>query len=341
MKKNSMQDRILQIFLENPGIPLSGETLANRLSVSRTAVWKAVGKLRDTGYEITGTPKLGYRLKAPDGQNASSGHFNAAEITALLSPQAKEFFRIRIVRETGSTNSDVRDRGISGEQEGYVLLAESQTAGRGRQGRSFYSPKDSGLYMSILLRPALPASEAVLLTAMAGVAASRAVESLLQSSGSVMIKWVNDLYFHDRKICGILTEGVLSMESGGLDQAVLGLGFNLSEPPEGWPAEIREVAGSIFAEKTSGQDARVRLAAAFLNEFLPLYLHLSEKTFLPEYRARMLLFGREVEVMDFDRPLGKALVTGLDDQCRLLVRFQGEDTITPIGSGEVRVKPVG
>ena len=144
-------------------------------------------------------------------------------------------------------------------------------------------------------------------------------------------------------VCGMAYKGRIKEDFGNYKmRAIPALMYHsISEVPEGWPAEIREVAGSIFAEKTSGQDARVRLAAAFLNEFLPLYLHLSEKTFLPEYRARMLLFGREVEVMDFDRPLGKALVTGLDDQCRLLVRFQGEDTITPIGSGEVRVKPVG
>ena len=340
MKKPTLQQKILQIFLENPGEPLSGESLAARLQVSRTAVWKAVGKLREQGYEIEGTPKLGYRLTQDPENSSGKERFNAAEITALLTDEAKNFFRVRTVAETGSTNSDVRDLGLTGESEGFVLIAESQTAGRGRMGRSFYSPKNSGLYLSILLRPELPAAEAVLLTAMAGVAASRAVESLLPeaslSGHPVMIKWVNDLFYHGRKICGILTEGVLSVESGGLEQAVLGLGFNLSKPDQGWPEELSGIAGEVFESGVPG--SRIRLAASFLNKFLPLYRGLSEKTFLPEYRARMLVLGQTVEVILPDGSSRPAAAVDIDPECRLLVRFPGEDSLTPLGSGEVRIR---
>ena len=132
---------------------------------------------------------------------------------------------------------------------------------------------------------------------------------------------------------------MLSVESGGLEQAVLGLGFNLSSPDQGWPEELSGIAGGIFSENLS--QGRVRLAAAFLNEFLPLYRGLSERTFLPEYRARMLFLGQEVDVMEFDGSSRKATVTGLDDRCRLLVRYPGDDDVTPLGSGEVRVRSAG
>ncbi len=263
-------------------------------------------------------------------------------ISALLFGEARAFYQIRTVTETGSTNSDVRELGLSGAPEGLVLIAESQTQGRGRQGRSFYSPKGSGLYMSLLLRPDLPPQEAVLLTAMAGVAAARAVESLLppKSSHTVRIKWVNDLMLYSRKICGILTESVLSGQGGGLQQAVLGLGFNLTVPERGWPEEIRKIAGAVFGTEASASEAdpRPALAAAFLSEFLPLYRDLSQKTFLPEYRSRMLGLGQEILVLQPDGSTEAAEAVDIDDQCRLLVRFPGDSHLTPLGSGEVRIK---
>ena len=337
MSKITVKERILQFFLEHQNAAVSGESLAEDLQVSRTAVWKAICALREEGYRIEGTQNLGYRMLLPD-DSEEKDRFNAAEIRALLPEDARAFYEIHTTPKTGSTNTDVREAGIRGEREGFVLLAESQTAGRGRQGRSFYSPKGSGLYLSILLRPSIPAAEAVLITAMAGVAASRAVEALLpEGHEKVMIKWVNDLYYHGHKVCGILTEGLLSMETGGFDQAVLGLGFNLVSPEGGWPAEIREVAGGLFSSgKPAG--ARVKLAAAFLREFLPLYRGLQERTFLPEYRSRMLVLGETVDVLLPDGTEKAAEAVDIDDHCRLLVRFSGEDVLTPLGSGEVRIK---
>ena len=350
MKRKSVKEQILQIFLESADEPLSGEALAGKLQVSRTAVWKAVGALREDGYRIEGTPKRGYRM-IPEGPSiaphaaSSAARFNAPEIASRLEKGCRNFYDIHTVSETGSTNSDVREAGLSGAPEGYVLLAESQTAGRGRQGRAFYSPKGSGLYMSLLLRPTIPAKDAVMITAMAGVAAARAVESLIGGTGagkdfSVQIKWVNDLVYQGHTICGILTEGMLSMETGGFDQAVLGLGFNLSAPEGGWPEEIRGIAGGLFESPVFPSDARVRLAAAFLSEFLPLYRRLPEKTFLPEYRARMLVLGQKVDVLEPDGSSREALAEGLDDECRLLVRFPGDEFLTPLGSGEVRIRPI-
>ena len=362
MKKQSVKSKILQAFLERPDRALSGEQLAAAFQVSRTAVWKAVNTLRAEGYRIEGQPKSGYRLLPDqDAEGPRAGRFNAAEIIARLPEQCRAFYEVHTVEETGSTNSDVRDRGLQGAKEGYVLFAESQTAGRGRQGRRFFSPKGSGLYVSILLRPDLPATEAVLLDAMAGVAAARAVESLLpaeetDASGSashksageapqpVMIKWVNDLFFRGRKICGILTEGQLSMENGGFDQAVLGLGFNLTAPEEGWPEEIRVIAGGLFSAADPDRaalpaDARADLAAAFLREFLPLYRGLSDKTFLPEYRSRMMILGKEVILNMQDGRERTAEAVDIDDQCRLLVRFPDQEMLTPLGSGEVRIRP--
>ena len=127
-----------------------------------------------------------------------------------------------------------------------MLVAESQTAGRGRLGRSFHSPVGTGLYMSILLRPTFSAERALFITTAAAVAVCRAIE---QETGlKPQIKWVNDIYLHEKKICGILTESSINFETKGLKWAVLGIGLNLSEPEGGFPEEIRSVAGALFAE---------------------------------------------------------------------------------------------
>jgi len=152
-----------------------------------------------------------------------------------------------------------------------------------------------------------------------------------EPEGAVGIKWVNDLFLSGRKICGILTEGMLSFETGGLDYCVLGVGFNIAAPEEGWPEELRGIAGNLPEPVP-----RAALAAAFLNRFLPFYRSLPEKNFLPEYRKRQILPGRTVEVLR-KGSVSEALALGIDDDCRLLVRYPdgSEERLT---GGEVRAR---
>ena len=339
-----LKERVLKLLTEHRGEYLSGEILAGKLSVSRQAVWKAVRTLEAEGVRLKGVTNRGYMLKESDDR------FTSAGITALLNDDARAFFRLETAAVVTSTNTLLKARGSSGEAEGLVLLAEMQTAGRGRTGRSFYSPEGSGLYMSLLLRPPYRAEVSVRITALAAVSAARAVEKTLahfsgKSDGSeekgsadpVRIKWVNDLYLNGKKICGILTEAALDMESGRTEYAVLGLGFNLAPPEGGFPEELRDIAGSIF-ETSCPPGARAYLAAAFLNDFLPAFRRLPEKEFLQEYRDRQLLIGKAIEVIEADGSVKEAAALGIDEDCRLVVRMKGDVGTRILDSGEVRAR---
>lgn len=309
---------------------LSGQELADRLAVSRTAVWKAVAALRADGLPITAVTNRGYALP-PD-----ADLLHAEAVTRLLDPVVAAALHIEVYDRLPGTNAALRARAAQGAAEGLVCIAQAQSAGRGRQGRSFYSPP-GGLYMSILLRPEIGAHQAVQLTVMAAVAAAKAAEEV--AGVPIGIKWVNDLWRGERKICGILTEAAMDVESGLLDFAVVGPGFNLVPPPEGWPAQLAGIAGSLF-DSPPPPGTRARLAAAFLNHLWPLYRSGRMQRVLPDYRARQVLPGRRVMVCPGHGPQYPATVLGVDDACRLVVQPEGAHTPTALYSGEVRLLPI-
>ena len=187
----------------------------------------------------------------------------------------------------------------------------------------------------MLLRPEIGARQAVGLTAMAAVAAARAAEKLCGTP--IRIKWVNDLWKNGKKVCGILTEAALDLESGMLDYAVLGLGFNVAAPADGWPEDLRDVAGALY-DGSPAPGARAALAAAFLNAFWPLYRAGPRSGYLDEYRCRQALTGQRVLVTPRRGTPRAAQVQGIDDECKLVVRFDGESRPAALNSGEVSVR---
>lgn len=308
---------------------ISGQELAAQLGVSRTAVWKAVAALRRDGIPIKAVTNRGYTLAQ------SVDVLNAAAVAVLLDEATVKALQIEVVDRLPGTNAALRSRADAGAREGLVLIAQAQSAGRGRGGHSFYSPP-GGLYMSILLRPEIGARQAVGLTAMAAVAAARAAERLC--GVPITIKWVNDLWKNGKKVCGILTEAAVDLESGMLDYAVLGLGFNLVQPSGGWPKELAAVAGSLF-DSAPAPGARAALAAAFLNEFWTLYHTGLRGSWLDDYRRRQALTGRHVTLIPNGSEPRGATVLGIDDDCRLLVRCDDDLAPTAFGSDEIRVIP--
>ena len=258
---------------------------------------------------------------------------NAEAIRSFLTEEAAAFFAVKTEETVTSTNTLLKAQAASGAAQGTVLAAAHQTAGRGRMGHSFYSPQGTGLYLSLLLRPHMPAAEAVLLTCLAACAAAKACEHTAGlAAGAVGIKWVNDLMLDGRKIAGILTESGLKSD-GRMDWAVVGIGFNLAPPKGGWPEDIGGRAGSLFSEAPAG--AGERLAAAFLNEMLPLCRALPERRFLADYRARQTLIGHRVTVLSGETALYEADAVGVDEECRLIVR-KDDGTAACLGSGDVR-----
>lgn len=268
--------------------------------------------------------------------------FDEAAALRFLPASIRERVCLRLYPETDSTNLRAREDAIQGAPEGTVVVALSQTAGRGRQGRSFFSPKDTGLYLSLVLRPALAPADALRITTGAAVAVCRALEHEFGLQPG--IKWVNDVFLDERKVCGILTESALNGR-GMLDFAILGIGLNVYPPEGGFPPEVAQTAGSILPRDT--EYGRERLLASLLTEFFRLYDTIGTDAHMEEYRRRCFLIGREVDVHpgtpDSDIPPYRAAVLDVDSECRLVVRVPGMHPgevahIETLSTGEVRVR---
>lgn len=320
-----MDASVLELLQEANGA-VSGEQMAEKLGVTRNTVWKAVKHLREAGYEISAVTNQGYRLLS------ESDVLSPGNIRRQLEPQAAAV-AIDVRDSVTSTNTVLKELAEQGGREGMVIIAHRQTMGKGRLGRSFYSPKGGGLYMSVLLRPAFSAEEALSITTAAAVAVARAIDEV--TGERAMIKWVNDVYFHGRKVCGILTEASVDFENSGLHYAVLGMGVNITEPEGGFPGEVAQVAGALFPGQAP-PGARTRLAAAILNHFFTYYNAMPERTFMEEYRSRSLLTGVEITFMEGDVQR-EGTVLGVDEQARLIVQLP-DGSEKRFGAGEVNIK---
>lgn len=323
------KEKLLSLFELNKGTYFSGEEIAAKLSVSRTAVWKAVNSLRSEGYEIDAVPNKGYSL------SVNTDILSAQGIRKYLSPVCKDL-ELCVLPKVESTNTLLRGKANSGSPEGCVVIANEQTGGRGRFGRSFHSPADTGIYMSLLLRPVgISPNQAVKITTMAAVAACEAIEEV--SGKTAGIKWVNDIYMDGRKISGILTEASISMENGSLDYVVLGFGMNVYLPQGGFPKEIEEIAGAVFDKRKN--DGKNSLAAGFLNHFMAYYTAEEKADYVEKYRARSLAVGKEITVLSPGGAEGgrKAVALDIDDECHLVLQYE-DGSVEHLSSGEISIR---
>ena len=320
------KEKLLALLENSKGTFFSGEEIARTLQVSRAAVWKAVNALREDGYTIDAATNKGYRL-SPD-----SDILSPQGIRRFLKPEYRDL-DLAVLPTAPSTNALVREKANQGRPEGCVIVACEQTDGRGRYGRQFFSPIDSGVYLSLLLRPtAYSPQQATCLTAAAAAAMCQAIEAVTgQQPG---IKWVNDIFLHGKKVCGILTEAAVGLETGTLNYMVLGAGVNLYPPAEGFPEEIQSIAGSVLEH--SCPEAKNRLVGEFLNRFRDFYAHPECRAYLEDYRARSLAIGQNVTVLSAGRAVS-AYAYGIDDDFRLLVRYENGD-IEALSHGEICIQ---
>ena len=230
----TVKDAVLQALEQARGTRLSGGRLAEQLGVSRAAVHKAIAALRESGLAIDAVTGEGYRLASDDDSLTAAG-INALLDTAVIGRE------ILVEPSLTSSNTTMKEQYL-GRRHGFTLFAEEQTGGRGRLGRTFVSPADTGVYMTILLHPTLPLSHLSFVTISAAIAVVRAIE---QTAGfTPQIKWVNDVLMNGRKLCGILTEATIEGETGTVSSLVVGIGINL-HPNPAWPEEVQAVAGAI------------------------------------------------------------------------------------------------
>lgn len=319
----STKDTVLALFEKNKGFYVSGEKIASDLNISRTAVWKAVKKLQSEGYEIKAVTNRGYCL------DKESDVLTAHGIRSFLGDEYP-CLKPEVFVTVDSTNNVCRAKAEEGEEEGYVAVAGAQTSGRGRRGRSFYSPAGSGIYMSILLRPEDFSEKQVLqLTTMAAVAVSAAVEKV--SGKTAGIKWVNDILIEGKKVCGILSEAFYKAD-GSLDSVIVGIGLNAYPPAGGFPAGIADIAASVFDYPSPG--LKNELAAEVMKNFMAYYT--SGTGCIEEYRKHCIVPGNDITVIKPGEKLN-AYAVGIDDDCGLIVRYPdgSEETLR---SGEISIR---
>jgi BirA family biotin operon repressor/biotin-[acetyl-CoA-carboxylase] ligase len=289
-----MDDEILQLLRDRSPQFLSGEEISLRLKVSRTAVWKRIGRLRALGYVIEASTRSGYRLMgSPD----------------LLTPsEIKPFLKTKWIGKAihhfgtlDSTNAQAYRLALNGAEEGEVVISESQEQGKGRLGRQWFSPPFLNLYLSVVLRPKIPPYQASLITLMAAIATADAIRHF---SGLLpLIKWPNDILLQDRKIAGLLNE--IHSEIDRIHFVILGIGVNLNTDESMFSKNIRGTATSLRIEmgRTISRKAFLQVLLQELERWYSIFIHEGSPAILKAWRSRAHIKGRRVSVTSFGERL--------------------------------------
>ncbi len=318
-----LKDRVLAVLEENKGKSVSGSEIARSVGMTRSAVWKAVKSLREEGYSICAVTNRGYCL------SEESDFLSEQSIVPNLRTKALGR-KIDVFKTVDSTNNFAKSLAQLGAVHGTTVISETQTHGKGRMGRNFYAPLGMGIYMSIVLRPELSVEHSLLITSCAAVAVAEAIEKV--SGLECKIKWVNDIYAGNKKLCGILTEASVNVEQGGLEYAIVGIGVNVQNVS--FPKSISDTATSIKME-TNTSVSRSVLAAEILNCFEERLETIRDKSFMEEYRKRSNLIGKRIEVTHND--VSEIMeCTGVDEIGRLLVTTESGEK-KALMSGTVRL----
>lgn len=331
----STKQQVLDILKNNENDFLSGQEMADRIYVSRAAVWKAIKALEKEGYKIDAVTNKGYRLK--NETKAISRDTITGEL--VIAGVQKSFIdEVCFYDTVDSTNEAAKIYSNIHPEVPALFVAESQSKGKGRRGREFYSPSGTGLYMSLLLYPDTTPEKSTMFTCMMAVCVCKAIKEVTGIDTS--IKWVNDIYLGDRKVAGILTEGMTSLEDGKLQYMVVGVGVNIYQPFDGFPDAISKSAGYIL-DHVDETDIRSKLCASIVKNFMTYYEAYEDRSFVEEYREKSMLIGKYVKLLTpghGERKVSKgyARVTGIDDMCHLNIEYD-DGTCETLNCGEVSV----
>jgi len=340
------KDKVLEILSQNQSenTAVSGEKLAEICGVSRAAIWKAVTNLRNQGYPIEGTTNGGYILQA-NADVFSQDNFTeelSKEFPALKQSHIECFKEIdstntyakRLLTECGNLRNSIGELTEAGKKyHKSIYVAESQTAGRGRLGRTFYSPEKTGIYLTVVYAPEGGITQPALLTAVSAVAICRVLKRLY--SINPQIKWINDIFVNGKKISGILTEGFTNFETGTIESAIIGIGINISDNPDVFPEDVAKIAGSITGS-SENKVSRCKLAAGIAGEVLSILQEDSAET-MKEYKELSFLIGQTVEVhpvIGNETQNYNAKAVDIDNEAGLVVQLE-DGTLKTLNSGEV------
>lgn len=294
---------------------ISGEELAAKFNKSRAAVWKNIKSLKSDGYIIEAVTNKGYRLCGDSNMISSQG------IEAMLNHKAETIY----FESVDSTNNEAKRMLARGKKGEFIVAASQQSAGRGRQGKSFYSPKDTGVYFSVALRPNTRLKNAVTMTTAAAVCVCRAIEKLTDKKPQ--IKWVNDVYVDGKKICGILTEAVTNFEDGTVDSVIVGVGINLLT--EDFPGDVSN-AGCLGCD-VSKNKLIAEISDNIFNTSLGKY-----HEFIDYYRSHSMILGSKIKFLE-NGASKNATALAIDETGGLEVELEnGERQV--LRSGEITIR---
>lgn len=322
------KDRVLRRLIQNKGRFISGEQISDEIGVSRTAVWKHILKLKEEGYEIQSANKLGYQLI-----NFGDIYDKSAIVSKL---NTKIIGQDLLFFDTiDSTNDELKRMATNDASDGTVVVAKSQTGGRGRRGRQWESKADNGVYMSILLRPELLPKDVQCITLAASSAVCKVLEKYVKNN--LGIKWPNDILIGDKKVCGILTE--MSAEPDKVQAIILGIGLNVWNKTDDFTDELKETATSLSLN-TEKKIFRSALAVEILEEFEDLYLNFIDRgstaKFMNIWRSFSITIGRDIIIYQGNKTW-KAKALDVVDDGQLLVETPDGQRKT-ILSGEISIR---
>ena len=322
-----MKDEILRMLREADGY-VSGQELCNKFGVSRTAVWKAINQLKEAGYEIEAQPNKGYHIKSvPDliNENELKSIWNTRWIGQ----------EILCFESIDSTNTKAKELADAGYPSGTLVVADQQSAGRGRRGRNWESPAGTGIFMTLMLKPEINPNNASMLTLVAALAVARAITDV--SGQKAMIKWPNDIVMNGKKICGILTE--MSAQFDYINHIVIGIGINVHN--EVFPEEIKQIASSMMLECQGRHFHRAEIiekTMEYFEHYYEIYLRTEDLSELvKEYNSMLVNMHAAVKVLDpKDSFEGKAM--GITKRGELIVDTWEARKL--VSSGEVSVRGI-
>lgn len=306
---------ILSILYQHPNEPISGQSIADKLGISRNAVWKIIEQLRTLGYQIETQHKKGYLLT----QSVPSLH--ASQIQARIEPFLPDL-SIQVFEELSSTN-DVAKENIIKTQQNQLIIAKKQNQGRGRVGKSFYSELKDGLYFSLAFKPD-PANKVLipLYTLAAATALVQTLEPYVDEA--IRIKWVNDIFYKGKKVAGILSEASTHLENGEVAYIIIGIGLNLAGSFQTANTDIQKVAGTIFGEQLPLNFNQNQLLADYLRNFYDFHLNLDQKNFLGIYNQHLLGINQTVYFQERNQTMSSAIIRSVNDQGHLIVEQNGQ-----------------
>ena len=326
------KEAVLLYLQEHTGEPISGEKMALALNKSRTSIWKAIQSLKKEGYAIDSSTNKGYTL------SENNDVLSEQQINQELIQQHHPIdWVIQTMETTTSTNDLAKLYANQNSTTPAIFISEEQTAGRGRLGRKFVSPSKTGLYISLCLFPTIALEDLSLITCATAVACVETLEEL--TGKSLNIKWVNDLFYQDKKVGGILTEVISDFESQQVQALIVGMGINLIDSPQSFPEELHSIVGSIFSSKTKYDNSsfnRNHFIAQFLEKWTFYYQNLSKREFISTYKEHSNVIGKFVNVFEGSQTYS-AYAKDIDENGHLVVEKE-DSSLHTLSYGEVSIR---